>query len=86
LCSISSPVKFLPPPPPQCSVDVTASTSIGYVICDFTNIVSPSEATVSMNIKGYCTSDYSSTTFGKAVVFQGSLCAVYIQEIQHMSF
>jgi len=58
-------------PPPQCSVDVTDTASVENTTCNFTNLVSPSEATVSMGIKikGYdCVSNYNSTTFGNTAV------------------
>lgn len=64
----SVPAKFLLPPP-QCSIDVTNTASVGDVTCNFSNIDSPSDATVSMSVKAFdCITDYESTPFGNTGV------------------
>jgi len=68
-----SPAAVLPAqfilPLPQCVVDVTDSASVGDVKCEFTAIVSPNDATVSMQILGNDSiSVYNTSTFGTTAV------------------
>lgn len=66
--TVSLPSKFLLPPP-QCTVDGSNNVSVGDVTCNFSNIDSPSDATVSMSVKAFdCITDYDSTPFGNTTV------------------
>ena len=72
-----SPTRSLPAeyilPSPLCSVDVTDGTSVGDVTCAFTGIISPSDATLSMQIQAYdCVADYNSMSFGDTDVLATS--------------
>jgi len=55
--------------PPQCTVDVSNTASVGDVTCAFTGIEGSNDATVSMEIKDYnCVSPYSPSAFENTIV------------------